>query len=181
MQATFTKLRNGNWGARVVVDTFAGEMPPTPGVVIDVMRKSGQTVPKALGRCVWADEGAGLYLCALVEEREAHPDPAVTEPEATCGADDRGPDARELAYLSACERIEALVDERDRLRAAVLLVLALADNPEEDGLDAVALAPKTREQLDAALSIEPEPEAPVRDHVVKAPRRAAGMDDDCPF
>lgn len=60
MNATFTKLRNGNWGARV-------NGSPCPGQTLTISRRDGSTVTKTVDKVIWS--GQGVTLCSLEDER----------------------------------------------------------------------------------------------------------------
>lgn len=73
MQATWTKLRNGTWGVRVL-----GE-PPKRGDVITVAKRSGETGPAVVDTVIWSgvdrDTGEPLAVCAVLT---VHRGPRVT-------------------------------------------------------------------------------------------------------
>ena len=56
MKATYTKLRNGNWGIRV-------EGSARKGDTITVSKKSGETKTEEVSAVVWS--GNGITLCAI--------------------------------------------------------------------------------------------------------------------
>lgn len=60
MNATYTKLRDGNWGLRV-------EGAPQVGDAVTVVKKSGDTEERVIGRVVWTGErdGKTISLCAI--------------------------------------------------------------------------------------------------------------------
>lgn len=58
MNASFTKLKSGDWGLRVM-----GEKP-TPGMVVRVSKKDGTVVSKTVGTIVWSDGNVSLCTCA---------------------------------------------------------------------------------------------------------------------
>lgn len=64
--ATFTKLRDGDWGLRIV-----GPHAVEPGQTITVMKKSGETSSERVGEVVWSD-GKGVTL-AKIGQRAATP------------------------------------------------------------------------------------------------------------
>jgi hypothetical protein len=57
MSASFTKLRDGSWGLRIVANSIV------PGTTVQVRKKSGQTDTKTIGRVVWS--GNGVFLCTI--------------------------------------------------------------------------------------------------------------------
>jgi hypothetical protein len=58
--ATFTKLRSGDWGLRVVRDS--GYMPKA-GEYVRVVKKSGEASVKPVGRVIWNDDQ--IALCTI--------------------------------------------------------------------------------------------------------------------
>jgi hypothetical protein len=62
MTATYTKLRDGSWGVRVV-GTVA------PGAMVQVVKKSGESKTKIIGRVVWTGNGVTLATLACESTR----------------------------------------------------------------------------------------------------------------
>lgn len=54
--ASYTKLKNGDWGVRSNVPVKAGES-------VQVTKKSGETKTETIDRIVWS--GKGVWLCSL--------------------------------------------------------------------------------------------------------------------
>lgn len=54
--ATYAKLKNGNWGVRVVGSACEGQS-------VTVAKKSGETKIETIGKIVWS--GNGVSLCAI--------------------------------------------------------------------------------------------------------------------
>jgi len=65
MNATFTKLRDGNWGLRVTGGT------PAPGQTINVSKKDGAVVRKTIGKVLW--KGPDACLCTVEDDRPSNP------------------------------------------------------------------------------------------------------------
>jgi hypothetical protein len=61
-KATWTKMRDGNWGLRVEGDVKAGD-------VVLACTKSGKKTRESVGSVVWA--GNGISLCTLGEKPAA--------------------------------------------------------------------------------------------------------------
>lgn len=53
IQASYTKLRDGSWGARV-------EGRVAPGAQITVRKRSGEAKQETVGRVVWSEQGVSL-------------------------------------------------------------------------------------------------------------------------
>lgn len=64
--ATFTKLRDGSWGLRIV-----GPHAVEPGQSVTVTKKSGETSTERVGEVIWSD-GKGVTL-AKISARVATP------------------------------------------------------------------------------------------------------------
>jgi hypothetical protein len=64
MTATYTKLRNGDWGLRLLGDGAV------PGTTVTVTRKDGSTRTEQVGKLLWVGDGAALATIA----RSAHSD-----------------------------------------------------------------------------------------------------------
>lgn len=58
MEATYTKLRSGDWGVRV-------QGIPEPGQSVLVRRKDGKAKWETIHRVLW--RGDGIALCSIVE------------------------------------------------------------------------------------------------------------------
>lgn len=56
MSATFTKLKSGEWGIRVVGAA-------RPGMTVTVSKKDGTTDTKTIGKVVWS--GNGVTICTM--------------------------------------------------------------------------------------------------------------------
>jgi hypothetical protein len=59
-EATYTKLKNGDWGLRL-----AGAIPK-PGAPVLVTKKDGSTRTERIGRILWQGDGVAL---ATIERR----------------------------------------------------------------------------------------------------------------
>lgn len=57
--ATFTKLRDGDWGLRIV-----GPHAVEPGQTVTVTKKSGETSTERVGEVIWSD-GKGVTLAKI--------------------------------------------------------------------------------------------------------------------
>jgi hypothetical protein len=57
MQATYTKLKNGDWGVRVPTESVSD------GQSVVVAKKSGETKTEIIARVLW--RGNGVALCAI--------------------------------------------------------------------------------------------------------------------
>lgn len=60
--ATYTKLRDGSWGVRVV------GTPPIAGSVVSVTTKAGKVKQETISRVVWSgkdDSGSTVSLCSV--------------------------------------------------------------------------------------------------------------------
>lgn len=57
MPATYTKLKNGDWGIRVT------GAKPREGAVVTVTKKDGSTKVETVRRVLWS--GDGIHLCAV--------------------------------------------------------------------------------------------------------------------
>ena len=70
---TFTKLRDGSWGARVTGSC-------NPGDVVVLTRKNGSRVPKTISRVLWT--GQGVSLCTFEDSApaQAKPEPVAPPP-----------------------------------------------------------------------------------------------------
>jgi hypothetical protein len=55
--ATFTKLRNGDWGVRVA---RADGYMPKAGEYVAVTKRDGSKTMKAIGRVVWSNDEVAL-------------------------------------------------------------------------------------------------------------------------
>jgi hypothetical protein len=64
MTATYTKLRDGSWGVRVV-GTVA------PGATVQVTKKSGESKTETVGKVIWT--GNGVTLATLARESTPRP------------------------------------------------------------------------------------------------------------
>lgn len=74
MQATFTKLRTGQWGIRVK------GTKPEPGQTVQVERRDGRQETVTLGSILWSEKD--LYLCHIQKEVKVDPaaQPSVVSP-----------------------------------------------------------------------------------------------------
>lgn len=83
MNATFTKLRNGDWGLRVEGGV------PAAGMSIVVSKKGGTSARKTVGKVVWT--GNGVTICTI--EAEAPKAAPLQDPRGANGRCDgcRGP------------------------------------------------------------------------------------------
>lgn len=63
MAATYTKLKSGNWGIRVVGSVRDGQS-------ITVTKKSGETKTETVSRVVWS--GNGITLAAIADSRGSY-------------------------------------------------------------------------------------------------------------
>lgn len=59
MLATYTKLKNGNWGVRVKCEDPFEEFPEN-GTQVTVTKKSGETSQRTVTSVVWEGEDDGL-------------------------------------------------------------------------------------------------------------------------
>ena len=59
MAATFTKLKNGDWGIKV--DGKAKE-----GTVVTVTKKDGTSSQETVAKVIWS--GSGVSICAIVQK-----------------------------------------------------------------------------------------------------------------
>ena len=86
--ATYTKLRSGEWGVRV-------QGTATVGQTITVQKKSGETKSETVAAVVWS--GNGITLCALGRSAAA--------PKGKVWSGDRfnGYGARRGGYVRACK------------------------------------------------------------------------------
>lgn len=59
MSASYTKLRDGNWGVRIVGPA------PQQGATVTVTKKSGETKTETIGRLLWEgdDRATGRHVC----------------------------------------------------------------------------------------------------------------------
>lgn len=74
MQATFTKLRSGDWGIRVEGS------PPAQGASISVAKRDGSRDVVVVDRVLWS--GDGIALCAIQRRGRAARRPRSWRP---CG------------------------------------------------------------------------------------------------
>jgi hypothetical protein len=59
---TYTKLRSGSWGVRIVGST------PTPGTAVNVSKKDGTVKQETIAKVVWSGldrAGQRVSLCAI--------------------------------------------------------------------------------------------------------------------
>ncbi len=62
MNATFTKLKSGEWGIRVVGTAKAGQ-------TVTVTKKDGTSESKTVGKVIWT--GNGVSLCTVAQAQTA--------------------------------------------------------------------------------------------------------------
>lgn len=64
--ATYTKLRSGDWGIRVVGDK------PSVGMTISVKKRSGDAKSETVDKVIWSGTddktGAKIHLCAIAKK-----------------------------------------------------------------------------------------------------------------
>ena len=65
MNATYTKLRSGEWGIRVTGNA------PVAGQFVTVTKRDGTTKKETVTRVLWS--GDGVYLCAIAPKASSSP------------------------------------------------------------------------------------------------------------
>lgn len=86
--ATFTKLRDGSWGLRIV-----GPNAVEPGQTVTVTKKSDETSTERVGEVIWSD-GKGVTLAKIAARVTTPAAPRYAAPSRgrrmrTCGYCDR--------------------------------------------------------------------------------------------
>lgn len=64
MTATYTKLKDGSWGIRVVSVTKV-----TPGAAVTVTTKAGKQKTEVIGKVLWT--GNGVNLCTIASSTQS--------------------------------------------------------------------------------------------------------------
>lgn len=66
MEATYTKLRDGNWGIRVA----GRNVSLIPGSIVEVRKKSGDKKDEVVEKVLYKDVAQGVTLCSI--QQSAH-------------------------------------------------------------------------------------------------------------
>jgi hypothetical protein len=94
VEATYTRLRSGDWGLRIPVPADAS--PPGPGEAVPVRLKDGRRKTENIGRLIWS--GPGVVLASL-----ARPAPIREPSQRSASTPRRGDDCPLCAQYCVCD------------------------------------------------------------------------------
>jgi hypothetical protein len=105
MTATYTKLKSGDWGLRII-----GAEPAT-GATITVATKSGAAKTEVVGRILWSgpdrETGAMVHLCAIGSAQVQSP--VATRRRKSCREEreEEADFAEDMGHYRTAERIRS--------------------------------------------------------------------------